>query len=339
MRFSVLIVIFLVLVVLFSFYDVAYTQGLPTETESVVPVGTYSLHGTYDYVATLGPNQVYNSSSLGMGQGALFVAITKTINVTYACTISLSQPGSVNVGTSYLVTLSGGVWNKTLSHSSQSTLQTGVSSALLSKSFLFNVSQTVALAKEIGTELQYSAPNYVVQIKPAVTGSLTEAGRVVPLYFVTPMNLTISGGVISPSGMAYSYQGNITSEKIVTYGSTYNYRYLSYGLVSASLVLLGVSTYYVLRIEKKTEPSGADEVAMETGPYREVIASTTSLPRGGSQISMEKWEDLVKVADTMGKPILEFVDKGEGFTHHVYWVLDGDTTYVFEATSKTKWMP
>jgi len=53
---------------------------------------------------------------------------------------------------------------------------------------------------------------------------------------------------------------------------------------------------------------------------------------------MGKWEDLVKVADTMGKPILEFVDKGEGFTHYVYRVKDGEATYIFEATAKLRWI-
>jgi hypothetical protein len=38
---------------------------------------------------------------------------------------------------------------------------------------------------------------------------------------------------------------------------------------------------------------------------------------------MERWEDLVKVASTLGKPILEFLDMGAGFTHHVSWVVDG----------------
>jgi len=336
MRLSLLFVIVMVLLVVFSLYSVAYAQGLPTQTRSTVTVGTYSLQGTYNYVATLRPNDVYNSTTLSLGQGPLFVAITKTINVTYTCTISLGQQGSVNVGTSYLVTLSGGVWNKTLSQSSQSNQQTGVGSAISSRSFLLNVSQTVALAKKIGTELQYASSSYLVQIKPSVSGTLTEAGRTVPVYFVTPMNLTISGGVISPSGTNYSHQGNITSVEIVTYGGTNTTRYISYGSVAASVALLGLAVYYVLRVEKKKEPPGAPDISTLTRPYREVIASTTSLPSGGAQILVEKWEDLVRVADTLGKPILEFVDKGQGFAHYVYWVLDGYSTYVYEVTYRSK---
>ena len=78
-------------------------------------------------------------------------------------------------------------------------------------------------------------------------------------------------------------------------------------------------------------------MAMLTRPYMEVIAATSSLPKGELQVVMEKWEDLVKVADTLGKPILEFVDKGQGFTRYLFWVLDGQTTYVYEGTSKPNW--
>jgi len=337
-RFTVIAVIVLVLVTIFSAYSVVYTQSLQTESQSVSTVGTYTLGGIYGYVATLRPNQVYNTTTIGMGKGSLFVAITKTINVTYSGTVTLSQPGDVNLGTSYLVTLSGGVWNKTLGDSTQATRQTNTNIAAYSKSFLLNVTQIVAQAKAIGTELQYTTPSYIVQIRPVVTGSLLEAGRTVPVDFVAPLNLTLSNGVISPSETTYLYKGNLTSTVTVTYPSTYTYRDASYAFLAGSLVLLGLSTFYVLRVEKKESPAPGEEMAQMTRPYREVIATTTLLPSGESQVPMEKWEDLVKVADTLGKPILEFMDKGEGFTRYVFWVLDGETTYIYEVT-KSKWTP
>jgi len=324
------------LLVVFAAYGVVYAQGLPVSKLSTVTIGDYALQGTYNLVATVQPNELYNSTNLSPGQGTLFAAITRTINVTYACTISLGQTGDVNLGASYLVSLSGGVWNKTLSQSTQSEQQSGVGSVMLTRSFQFNVSQTMALAKRIGTELQYTSPSYMIQISPVITGSLGVVGRTVPVDFVTPMNLTFSGGLITPTGTSYSYVGNITSPEILTYGSTNTYRYVSYGALAASLLLLGISLYYVLMVEKGNEPGEADVISALTQPYREVIASTNSLPSGTSQVSMEKWEDLVKVADTIGRPILEYVDRGEGFTHHVFWVLDGYTTYVYEATLRPK---
>jgi len=323
---------------LFSAYTVAYTAGLPTASQSTETVAVYSLRGNYDYQAALRSNSLYNTTTLGPGQGALFVAITNTINVTYTCTVFVSVPVDFYLGTSYLATLSGSAWNKTVAQSSQYAQQNGTNSVTFSKSFLLNVTQTVALAKEIGTELQVLTPNYLVQIKPETTGSFVWAGRTVPLYFVAPMNLTFSGGIITPSGTSNSQQGDVTSEVFVTYGSTYTYRYVSYGLLAGTLALLVLWIYYIYTVEKRQEPV-LDEITLLTRPYREVIATTTSLPEAGSKIAIEKWEDLVKVADTMGKPILEFVDKGQGFIHYVFWIKDGESAYVFEITSKQKWVP
>lgn len=327
MRFSVVAVVFLVLVTVFSAYAVVWAQGLPTESQSTVTVGTYSLQGSYSYAAALSPNLVYNTTTLEMGQGTLFVAITKTINVTYTGTVSLNQQGSVSLDTSYLVTLSGGAWSTTLSHVVQVAQRNSTDSAVYSKSFLLNVTQVVALAKEIGAELQYSSPSYLIQIRPAATGSLVESGRTVPLNFVAPLNLTLSNGVITPSGTTYSSQGNVTGEVMVPRNVTYTYRYASYGLLSGSLVLLGVSMFFALRKEQISEE---DNLAKMTQPYREVIAATTTLPRSESQVPMEKWEDLVKVADTLGKPILEFDQEEAGETRHAFCVLDGETRYYYE---------
>jgi len=337
MRLSIVVVVFVALLTVFAAYAVVYAQGLTSETSSTVTVGTYSLDGSYNYLAALKPNQVYNATTLSQGEGTLFVAITKSINVTYTFTVLMSQQGDVNVGASCLVTLSGGMWNKTLDQSSTTMQATDTNTATLSMSHVFNVTQIVALAKQIGAELQYATPSYVMQVRPTVSGSLVEAGRTVPVYFVAPLNLTVANGVISPSGVSHVRQGNITSVLIVTNGSTYTYRYVFYAILGASLVLLGLNLFYVFRIEKKKAPPTADDVTSLTQPYREVIATTTSLPEAESRLVMEKWEDLVKVADTMGKPIFEFVDRGDGFTHHVYWVQDGNTTYLFEATSKPKW--
>jgi len=337
MRPSVLFVTFFVLLVVFSAYAVAYTQGLPTQSVSRVSVGTYSLQGKYDYLAVLRPNQVYNSSTLRFGQGTLFVAITKSINLTYTCTVSQSQPGDASLNVSYVVLLSGGAWNKTLATSSQSIQRSGATSTSISKSFFLNMTKIESNAKEIGSELQYSSQNYVVEVIPVVTGSVSEKQVTVPLNLLSPLNLTISKEVISASGTDYVHEGNFTAVSLATNTTTFAYRNAAYTGMAGSLTLLALSSYYVLRVEKKGKPVRKDELAILMAPYAEVIAATTSLPKGETRIVMEKWEDLVKVADTLGKPILKFADRGEGFTRYLFWVLDGETTYLYEATSKPNW--
>ena len=337
MRYTILVLVFIVLLTVFSAYAVVYTDSLPTVRNSVQTVGTYSLQGNYTYIAELKPNDVYNTTRLSQGQGVLFVAIVKTIDLTYTGMISLSGPGNVNVGTSYLVALSGGAWNKTLSESLVVAQQSGLAPVIFSKSFELNVTTLSALAKAIGTELQYPTPAYLIQIRPVTSGTLTEGGTTIPVHFVTPLNLTLSGGTITPSAISFEQQGNITNDVQVTYTGTVTDRYASYGLLSGSLILLAGCTYYVLRVEKISTRQHKDELESKTRPYMEVIAATTTPPQGNTPIAMTKWEDLVKVADALGKPILEYTENEQQSTKHVFWVSDGELTYTYQHISKPDW--
>ena len=52
---------------------------------------------------------------------------------------------------------------------------------------------------------------------------------------------------------------------------------------------------------------------------------------------MKDWDDLVKVADTLGKPILEFVGKGaDGEDQHLFYVSEGGAYYVWEFGSRNQ---
>jgi hypothetical protein len=337
MRYSILIVIFLALVTVFSAYAVVYTQGLPASKTSVATIGTYTLQGNYDYVATLAPNPLYNTTTIAQGEGPLFTAIVKTINVKYSCTLFLSQPGTVDAQASYQVTLSGGAWDKTLQQASQVAQGSNVETANLSQSFQLNVTSIVSLAREIGTELQYPSATYLVQVSPDVGGSVTEAGRTVPLDFVQPLNLTISDGVITPNGTSYLQQGNITGDVKVIYSNVVSYRNASIALLGGSVALLALNSYYVVRVEEVKPEEPKDDIDMKIRPYMEVIAATATPPQEGKSISMLKWEDLVKVADTLGKPILKYEESGQGWMKYVFWVSDGELTYSYQYVAKPGW--
>jgi hypothetical protein len=331
MRLSIIAIVSFALLLVFSLYAVVYTQSLPTERQSTVTLASYEIQGNYVYKAALKPNALYNATVLEMGNGSLFVSITRSINVSFTCTLSLSEPTAVSLNSSYLVTLSGGSWNKTLARSTGTTQQGITQSAAISKSFNLNMTQILSLAKEIETQLQYSPPSYVVQIRPVITGSLVRLGRITPLIFMAPLNLTISNGVISPTGTSYVQQSNLTSSVEQTDSLAVQYRYLSYVLLSGSLLLLAVSAFYVSRPSKKEPEDEAHEIEARTRPYREAIASARSPPVGDAQVVMETWEDLLKVADTLGKPILEFHEEGAGeLISRTFWVLDGETTYRYE---------
>jgi hypothetical protein len=331
MRYLIIAVVFLGLLSVFSAYAVVYTQGVPTQKQSTATLASISMAGTYDYVASLRPNTVYNTTTLRMGQGALFVAITKSINVTFTCALTMSAQSNVNLSSSYEVILSGGAWNKTLGRSSGSVDQAGVYTTVTSKSFELNLTQIEGLQKEIDGQLQYTAQSYQVQIRPVLTGQVSAAGKSVPLGLSAPLNMTFSAGVIEVNGTSYIQHGTVTGETEVTDNGAVQNRYVSYGLLAGSLILLAVGAFYLTRGGKAVAADQVHELEMKVRPYREVIAASRSPPEGERRIAMSTWEDLVKVSDTLGKPIIEFIEgNADAPKLHSFWVLDGEVMYIFE---------
>ena len=331
MRLSVIAVVAFALLVVFALYAVVSTQGMPLQKKSTVIDASYAIQGNYGYVAALRPNTLYNTTVLTMGDGSLFLSITKSVNVTITGTVLLSQPGTVSLSSAYLVTLSGGAWNKTLVSDATPTQVNGSQSAVVSRTFDLNVTQVVKMIGQIQKELSYQPVSYMVQVLPVVTGSAVVAGRTMPIDFAAPLNLTLANGVMTPSGTSHFQQGNATSVVTVTDGQVNVYRELSYVALAASIVLLAGSVFYVTRVEKKPSSPEAVEFEANIRPYAEVIASARSLPHGGREVTLDAWDDLVKVADTLGKPILELYGQQVGVpTYRLFYVLDGDTSYVYE---------
>lgn len=337
MRLSVLVTLFLVLTTVFSVYAVAYGQALPaSQTETRVDA-TYLLNGTYGYVATLKPNILYGTTVVRNGNGSLFVSITKLINVTFTCALTTSRPADAALDSTYTTTLSGGVWSRVLARASNDARMSNTNNVVISKSFLLNVTLIQDLIRNLESELKYTAPEYSVQIKPVVTGSLSVSGEAVNLKFFAPLYLRMANGVISVNGTGHSQAGNITSIATRDNPNTIRFRTMLYvALLSSSVGLAGSGAFTLRSGRRKKLVSRAKELEMTTRPYREIISVTRSPPEGGKRVVVESWGDLVKVADTLGKPILEFVGKKpRGGSLHLFYAFDGDVYYIYEFEPRT----
>jgi len=70
-------------------------------------------------------------------------------------------------------------------------------------------------------------------------------------------------------------------------------------------------------------------------PYEEVIARTTREPGGTMVLPVDKWEDLVKVADTLGRPILRPVGTSGNPRGVDFYVYDGTVAYLYRHPAAT----
>lgn len=83
--------------------------------------------------------------------------------------------------------------------------------------------------------------------------------------------------------------------------------------------------------QRPNDEDSSQARALETliKPYTKVILRTSTLPNEGSRVIVVGWEDLVKVSDTLGKPILR-VHTSVLAAGGLFYVRDGLVDYVFE---------
>jgi hypothetical protein len=332
MRLAPVAVVAFTITTAFTAYLVFYTQTLPAVQTRSMEVFTYTQKGSYDYVATLRPNLLYNTTLLRKGEGTLFTPITRTINVTFTYELEVDKPAAMDFRETYTVMLSSEAWNRTMHQSQTKTITKEGQELVLTRSFQFNITEVMNLIRRIEEEIGYRAPRYKIEIRPVIEGNLTALGEKAAVRFLPFLNLTITpdirgeGGRITIEGTDYGQRG--VANKMVTSQDdvTIRNRQISYVALASSLTALSASLWFTKRPAKR---SPEQELQRVTQPYREVIARTNTPPKGQRVIAMESWEDLVKVADTLGKPVLYFINRAEAGEEHLFYVLDGPTCYIY----------
>jgi hypothetical protein len=118
-------------------------------------------------------------------------------------------------------------------------------------------------------------------------------------------------------------------------------RYAAYGFSIASFAGLTVTAWTFIRTRPATrKPAKPIEEIIE--PFQEIIAESAEEPQfkehdlmPTTSVSMKTLEDLIKVADWLGKPVLSHQGTRESRSTQstrVFYVLDGTTRYEYTIT-------
>lgn len=337
---------FLSLVSLLGVYS---TQQLPTEIEQAIPLGTYSHIGNYTYTANLSPNNIYNKTTLKPGEGAIYLRITESINTTFDYKFAMFQLGQANITTEYTanVYLATTKWSKQIDTLGLNKVTfTNASTGQFSFSYLVTLSSIDKMARTINNEIGAFTSAYNVTISPEIrTIATANAGTINEPFNPT---LTISfnygtagGDYATLEGLQHNNSGVLTqTTKKIYQGWVVLQRYASY---ASTIITFSALTLAALAFrENKPPPRKPEEPPIEDiiAPYEEIIVEAAKEESLGEEqrttITLKTLEDLVKVAEGLGKPILhnEILQtrKGEKTTH-TFYVLDGLTKYEYTVTA------
>jgi len=339
---TVLLVIFAIFT-LISVLMLYYTHQVPIEIKSVNTLYTYGHYGTFNCIATLKPNTIYNNkTTLELGEGTIFTRITNGISVNLTYSFQGTKPANLTVYYNVSEYVETPIMPKQIGEIQQNTINTTGTSANLYISDIppINISSVQDLVNNISQEAGATITQYNVTIITQMSIEADTAEGLINDPFTPKLTMMFTssfatGDVISIEGTQHSKTGEITSTDTIYQPWVNTQRNLSYVLTIVSLPGL-LATIWAYQRKKPTKPSRPEALIEEViEPFREIISETAEEPQFDKRfitISLKTLEDLAKIADTLAKPIIHTRKPPET---HVFYVIDETTRYEYTITESS----
>jgi len=310
-----------------SAYGVFYFHRLPSERTKFVELYRYGHVGTFDYSVELKPNILYNKTTVGPGE-AIYLNLAQTMDIRFVYEFNCTRPAEVSGSYSVHMYLElPEQWTKRF------TLVSVVpfNSEGFSFSHQLNITSINELIHAIERETATRAPAYNLTITPVIHVSARVGGDLIEEDFSPSMVITFAGSRLTVEGLEHSQPKIVGETKVEPapwdlYGIPIlvsHLRYLSYAALAGFSVAIVWAAYY-----KRAEPKSVAERIRKK--YGELIADLREAPpqaKTQTVIQIASIEDLVKIAESQGKPILH--SKRE--QTHIFYVLDANIRYEFTA--------
>lgn len=346
-KIATILLIFFILLTLVSLLLLYYTHAIPLEKTLVTSPYTYEYQGTYNYVVALKPNIIYdNKTTLEPGQGTIYKRITDHINVSFAYIFEGNLPANFTTKYSIHEYIETAHWRKQISELPQKNIETTGTSSNLSINNITTIDPpsiqefVQEISEETGIPVsQYSLNITIEMYIEAKTSEGTINEFFTPTLKTEFKSSTTEGEIISISGLENGKTGEITkTEKIYPQGVQQN-RNISYGVSVASFAGLVISAWFFIRT-RPPKPSKPEKLLEDIiGPYEEIIAEAAQevsekdqLSKPGTTLAIKTLEDLVKIADTLERPILHSYKPPET---HIFRIIDDAAQYEFTTTIST----
>lgn len=339
--------IFFTLFTIISLVYLAYASQLPTEEVLSTILCDYTQEGTYDYIAKLKqPNLIYdNKATLVSGEGTVYTPMTEYINVTftYIFESNLNANSTIKYTTSeYVITPR---WTKQTFTIPQQTIQDVANKTSFSVSIPpIDPKSIGTLVSNINSEIGVSTGNYNMTITTTIILNAETTAGTINEPFTATLNLaflrgTTEGDIVLIENLQTTKTGEITQTQTIYHNWVRNQQYASYMTSTIALVGLAISAFFYIKTKPPVAPATSEKLIQELmDPFEDIIveAAQEPTPRGQTTVTMKTLEDLVKIADTLSKPIIHFQKPSAAETKEpidIFYVLDDITRYEYHITS------
>ncbi len=326
---KVAIVVF-ILATTISTVGLAYAYMSPAESVETMIKAAYRHTGTYDYVAHIAPNLIYNMTEVGPDTQRIYTNLLERMDLYFAYSfVTNASVSRLDTELSLKLAIeSPNRWSRELTAAEAAAL---VNLSIEDPRFHLCVNKSAldAFVKLLDLETGTSTTEYNLRVRPTITiSALTSAGNVEE-KFVSETNISfrqdVGGRYLTVSPLSTIKDGKLVETRRIAYEYVNNQRILFTIATIASLAGLGfmVWTYYRRR-PPKTSSEIVEQILRENKDL--IVKAKIEEEETAKNVEVRDFEELKKLAEILARPILHTLTDKE----HLFSVIDDGTRYTYK---------
>ena len=331
------IITLLGILILASSYTAFAAHQTPTTIEQITPAYGYTHTGTYDYKVYLTNNSLYATNVLLPGQGTFFKKIVDHINASYTYNFIGNKQAEIQGTYKITAQVQTNLWSKTFEITPSTRFNSNSSQARFITDFPINVTIYENYLAKVNEETGTTAQESTLIIQCSVSLYAHVADGNVNEEFSSSLQIPLGGSILEINeNLTTGKYGAIETTQTVEQPGVKNQRttYASSSLVFLiALVLFAIFT----KSEIDEETRFKLELKKINKKYGEWIVESKGLqPNTASyleNITVNSLDDLIKISEEMGKPIIRFINEQN---EHIFYIYDENLQYQYKLTFKEK---
>ncbi len=328
-RYIIIAVISVILIYALTSTYLAYQT--PTTQRQTQTIVHYSNNGRFTYLIYLHNNTIYNKTVLYPEEGIIFTQLLDHINATFTYTYEINTTSSISGNCSILGIIQTNLWSKTFSLRPQTPFSAMGQYATATVDFPIDYAYFEQVLEEINTETGVPAQNPVLIIQSHVTITAhTNQGAVFTSFFPA-FNLTLGQRTIDVSkNLISSDPGSLTKTITIETPNIQSQRN-NWSIISI-ITLLGLASVVLFTASPvETKTNTVTEVKKIKKKYNEWIVEADEHPDAAEAriVSIKSIQDLAKIGEELGKPIIHYSPKNENDKNNTFYVIDETVFYEY----------
>lgn len=309
-----------------SFYFLYRAYREPLAVKRDLPVYSFRHQGKLDYNVQVKPNSVFDEEIMGPGK-SYYANLVKSIDANCSYSYTADQPAKLTAAYSIVAVVEEPeVWAKEFPLVPETVVDAEGKEISFSLPFSFNLESYEKFLEGVNEQLGVVAREPIVTIGARINVVAETADGQASGELIPSMVIPLGAGEFEITGTMSPRDGGALTKATLVPNPGLKGRRTKAVFFSGVLLLLGVTFVLLTEVREPAAASSVDNFWRKYGDRLVKAGSDFMVPDDLILISLCSIEDLIKVADEAGKPII-YQNRCFSQSTPACFVIDGLTAY------------